>query len=306
MADEGIAERLAGLVALSSGEARLDTLIRLTCGRALSLPPLPVEVDLIDGASECDSVVAAFAEQFTVDVSGVGENQRAQFVSALGTNAFRVTVAIFIADFVPRVWAGLEALGMGKPGNGGAVRWDHDTDPIEALLNDFVPAVARLRAVDPVTTEVVRLRGATQHNCRLCKSLRDSTALEAGGSESLYGEIERYESSEVCGRVDLDTVGDHVGGGGGGAGALQRGRGVRADAGCDAQREQQDRGVAGGRRAACVGGDGAVPDRRGRADGVRELASAARQRCVLCARVRSDKSATAAEGAYATIGAAKL
>jgi alkylhydroperoxidase family enzyme len=85
---------------------------------------------------------------------------------------------------------------MGKPGNGGAVPWDHDTDPIEALLNDFVPAVARLRAVDPVTTEVVRLRGATQHNCRLCKSLRDSTALEAGGSESLYGEIERYESSE--------------------------------------------------------------------------------------------------------------
>jgi alkylhydroperoxidase family enzyme len=59
-----------------------------------------------------------------------------------------------------------------------------------------VPAVARLRALDPVTTEVVRLRGAVQHNCRLCKSLREGNALDAGGSESLYGDIERFETSE--------------------------------------------------------------------------------------------------------------
>jgi alkylhydroperoxidase family enzyme len=187
--------RLAGLVALSSGDTRLDTLIRLTCSRALSLPPLPSEVDLIDGRSDCDAVVAAFAEQFTVDVSGIGENQRAQLTSALGKNAFRTVVAIFIADFVPRVWAGLEALGMGKPGNRGTPDWDHDTDPIDALLNGFVPAVARLRALDPVTTEVVRLRGAAQHNCRLCKSRREGNALDAGGSESLYDDIERYETS---------------------------------------------------------------------------------------------------------------
>lgn len=181
---------------MSSGDSRLDTLIRLTCGRALALPPLPSEVDLIDGTSEREAVVAAFAEQFTVDVSGIGENQRAQFVAALGKNAFRVTVAIFIADFVPRVWAGLEALGMGKPGNGGTPAWDHDTDPIGALLNDFAPAVARLRGLDPVTTEVVRLRGAAQHNCRLCKSRREGNALDAGGSESLYGDIESFETSE--------------------------------------------------------------------------------------------------------------
>jgi alkylhydroperoxidase family enzyme len=195
VADERIPERLAGLVAMSSGDTRLDTVIRLTCGRALSLPPLPVEVDLFDGASDHQAVVAAFAEQFTVDVTGIGEHQRARFVAALGENAFRVVVAIFIADFVPRAWAGLEALGMGKPGNGGTPDWDHDTDPVGALLNGFVPAVARLRALDPVMTEVVRLRGATQHNCRLCKSLRDSTALDSGGSESLYAEIEQYERS---------------------------------------------------------------------------------------------------------------
>jgi alkylhydroperoxidase family enzyme len=196
VADEGIPDQLAGLVAMSSGDTRLDTLMRLTCGRALSLPPLPSEVDLICGTSDREAVVAAFAEQFTVDVSGINESQRAQLLSALGKNAFRAVVAIFIADFVPRVWAGFEAPGMAKAGSGGPVEWDHDTDPIGALLNDFMPAVARLRALDPVTTEVVRLRGAAQHNCRLCKSLREGNALDAGGSELLYADIERYETSE--------------------------------------------------------------------------------------------------------------
>jgi hypothetical protein len=180
---------------MSSGDERLDTLVRLTCGRALSLPPLPTKVDLIDGTSDRESVVVAFAEQFATDVSGIGAHQREQLLSALGDNAFRTATAIFIADFVPRVWAGLDALGMGRPGNGSAVAWDDDTDPTRPLLKGFAPAVARLRELDPVTTEVVRLRGAVQHNCRLCKSRREGYALDAGGSESLYAEIEYFETS---------------------------------------------------------------------------------------------------------------
>jgi len=191
-----VADRLAGLVAMSSGDGRLDTLIRLTCGRALSLPPLPTEVDLLDEHTVGESVVAAFAEQFAIDVSGIGANQRKQLLATLGDNAFRAVTAIFIADFVPRVLAGFNALDLGEPGNGGEVVWDHETDPTKALLKGFVPAVARLRAIDPVTTEVVRLRGAVQHNCRLCKSRREGNALDAGGSESLYAEIERYETSD--------------------------------------------------------------------------------------------------------------
>lgn len=195
MADEGITERLAGLVAMSSGDTRLDTLIRLTCGRALSLPPLPMEVDLIDGTSERDAVVGAFTEQFAVDVTGIEENQRTGLLSTLGNNAFRAVVAIFITDFLPRVWSGFEALGMGKPGNGDLVEWDHDMDPVAAVLNDFLPAVARLRKLDPVTTEVARLRGVA-----------------------------------VCGRADLDAVTHRFGRRGGGAGAFHRGGGIRADA----------------------------------------------------------------------------
>lgn len=192
---EAVFQQLSRLVAMSSGDQRLDTVIRLTCGRALRLAPLPVEVDLFDEKSDCESVVAAFAEQFATDVSGIGENQRTQFVSALGDRAFRVVSAIFVADFVPRVWAGFAALGLGKPGNGAQVDWDHETDPSAALLGEFVPKVAQLRKLDPVTTEVVRLRGAAAHQCRLCRSLREGGALDAGGSEELYGDIEDFESS---------------------------------------------------------------------------------------------------------------
>ncbi len=47
-----------------------------------------------------------------------------------------------------------------------------------------------------MTTEVVRLRGAAQHNCRLCKSRRETNALDAGGTEDLYGQIEQFESAD--------------------------------------------------------------------------------------------------------------
>jgi alkylhydroperoxidase family enzyme len=77
----------------------------------------------------------------------------------------------------------------------GSVTWDHTTDPSDAVFNDFLPEVARLRELDALTSEVVRLRGAAQHNCRLCKSLRETTALDAGGSETLYGDIEHFEAS---------------------------------------------------------------------------------------------------------------
>jgi alkylhydroperoxidase family enzyme len=101
---------------------------------------------------------------------------------------------------VPRVRAGLEAWGVGAAYHdwvSGPVAGDHTTEPSDVVFNDFLPAVARMRALDPVTAELVRLRGAAQHNCRLCKSLRESTALDAGGTEDLYGDIERYEDSPV-------------------------------------------------------------------------------------------------------------
>jgi alkylhydroperoxidase family enzyme len=192
-------DQLTQLVALSPDDGRATSLIRRVCAETLALPPLPSEVEAADG-SDGEVVLADFAEQFSVDVSMIGDEQRSQLWAALGDNAFGVVVQMYIADFVPRVRAGLEALGVGDQYLGwtdGRIDWDHTTDPSDAVFNGFLPAVARLRDLDALISEVVRLRGAAQHNCRLCKSLRETTALNAGGSETLYGDIEHFEASAL-------------------------------------------------------------------------------------------------------------
>jgi alkylhydroperoxidase family enzyme len=186
---------LTRLVALSPGDGRLTALIRRVCGQTLGLPALPAEAD---PASDNDGVITDFAEQFSMDVSTIGGEQRSKIWKALGDSTFGAVVQMYIADFVPRVRVGLEALGVGDEYLGWVaepVAWDHATDPSDLVFNTFLPTVARLRELDALTAEVVRLRGATQHNCRLCKSLRETTALNAGGTETLYEDIERFEES---------------------------------------------------------------------------------------------------------------
>jgi alkylhydroperoxidase family enzyme len=182
------------LVALSPGDGRLTSLIRQTCSAALSLPPLPLPESVDGPASDSEAVVADFAEQFSMDVSAIGDEQRTRLSGALGASLFEAVVLMFVADLVPRVRAGVAALGIAKPD--GPVVWDHDSDPADVLFNRFLPSVARRRALDPVTSELVRLRGASQHNCRLCKSVREGGALDAGGSEELYAQIDRYETAD--------------------------------------------------------------------------------------------------------------
>ena len=171
-------------------------LIRATCAGALSLPALPSELAVAQAESDIESVVADFAEQFSIDVSSVTDAQRAALTGALGRDSFGAVVQMYIADFLPRVAAGLTALEQPVDWLPDQPMWDAGIDASGVVFNHLLPGIARLRSLDPVTTEVVRLRGAVAHNCRLCKSLRDSTALDAGGSESLYDDIERYQDSE--------------------------------------------------------------------------------------------------------------
>jgi alkylhydroperoxidase family enzyme len=193
-------EELTRLVALSPGDGRTAALIRRVCAETLALAPLPAEVTVGGPGSDAEAVVADFAEQFSTDVSMIGGEQRSRLWNTLGDGIFGTVVQMYVADFVPRVRAGLEALGVGDEylgWVGGSVSWDHATDPSDAVFNSFLPTVARLRELDALTSEVVRLRGAAQHNCRLCKSLRETTALDAGGSETLYGGIEHFEASAL-------------------------------------------------------------------------------------------------------------
>jgi alkylhydroperoxidase family enzyme len=191
-------DELTRLVALSPGDGRTTALIRRVCAQTLGLPALPAEAEVSGPGKDAEAVIADFAEQFSIDVSTIGGEQRSKLWKVLGDSTFSTVVQMYIADFVPRVRAGLQALGVGHEYLGwtvGPVLWDHATDPSDIVFNDFLPTVARQRELDALTAEVVRLRGAAQHNCRLCKSLRETTALDAGGSETLYGDIEKFEAS---------------------------------------------------------------------------------------------------------------
>ena len=56
---------------------------------------------------------------------------------------------------------------------------DVPADPM-AAVDQLMRATGRLRSLDPVLRELVRLRGARHHQCRRCQSVRSVAALEAG------------------------------------------------------------------------------------------------------------------------------
>ncbi|GBG40092.1 carboxymuconolactone decarboxylase family protein [Mycobacterium montefiorense] len=197
---EDLLTRLVALSPGSPGDGRLVGLARRVCAQTMSLQPLPVEVEADEPASEAEIVAAEFAEQFSADVSAITDDQRSRLFKSLGDSTFNVVVATYIADLLPRVRAGLEVLGVGEQYLGwtrGPIEWDHASEPSDVMFNDFLPAVGAMRALDPVTSELVRLRGAAAHNCRLCKSVREGRALDAGGSETLYDDIAQFESSTL-------------------------------------------------------------------------------------------------------------
>lgn len=68
---------------------------------------------------------------------------------------------------------------------------------LEGAIAEFAAAAVRADSVDPIITELVRLRCAQYHDCRLCGSLRDQAALDNGFDESLQRQIGHYESSSL-------------------------------------------------------------------------------------------------------------
>ncbi len=54
----------------------------------------------------------------------------------------------------------------------------------------FLLEVAKLSALDPVTSELVRLRGARAHDCRLCQSRRSVSAIDQAGRSDLFDETD--------------------------------------------------------------------------------------------------------------------
>ena len=130
-------------------------------GRSVLAAHAPSVVPALDAvlaiapASLDNPDVRAFAEQVALDVSVVAD-LRPAFLAATGPAAFDVVQRIWAHDVPPRALAVLDQV---YGASAGAPVPPVAGDPWP-LLEELMRAVARLDALDPVTTELVRLRGA--------------------------------------------------------------------------------------------------------------------------------------------------
>ncbi len=188
---------LGGLVALwpaAVSEVDLAT-IRMVAAEGLGLTPLRRPPTGPRRRLEVpNTAVMSFAEQFAADVTEITDKGRSAWLTAMGSDAFDATLAVYVADFVPRVRAMLDTLfGPEVWFDTALVRSAH----ARKVVDEFIHEVALLDRVDPVTTELVRLRGARHHQCRVCMNRRDLTAVRAGADAAVFAEIDDYRRSSL-------------------------------------------------------------------------------------------------------------
>ena len=76
--------------------------------------------------------------------------------------------------------------------------------PVDVAYEEFAATAVLQDAVDPVITELVRLRCARHHDCRLCGSLREVNAREAGLDEArIDAVLEAPEAADEATAVAL-------------------------------------------------------------------------------------------------------
>lgn len=147
--------------------------------------------------SAADRAALTMAEQFLLDVSAVDDAQRADLHRELGDGSVVLVNALYAIDAELRLRAvtsqlfGSDLLAPLAP--------QLDVEMRDAL-NLVTRRVTVLDAVDPLTTELVRLRVARLHQCRICQSLRHVDALASGGDEDLFDRIDDYERADLSER----------------------------------------------------------------------------------------------------------
>jgi len=177
-------------VAARSVPATIGAPVRAAIGAILGVPP----GERIEVAADARTAACVqFAEQFVVDVAGLTDDQRNSMMAAMGNDAFAFVQFVYVADVFTRARIAIEML------FGDRLEAVDPVDPVDAdsgagdalwpLLERFMQQVALRSALDPLITELVRLRGAQVHNCRLCQSRRSVKALDAAPDAAVFEHI---------------------------------------------------------------------------------------------------------------------
>jgi alkylhydroperoxidase family enzyme len=182
-------------------ECSLDAAISIPMRSAIAAI-LGVPFDAGDTSPAADPRAPAcieFTEQFVVDVAGITDSQRQAMFAAMGADAFTFVQTLFVADVFTRARIAVGKL-FHEPFAEAAEDTSVDGAQLWPLLEQFMRQVAMMRALDPLTTELVRLRGARVHNCRLCQSRRSVKALDAAGDARVFDELDPGQASGISAR----------------------------------------------------------------------------------------------------------
>lgn len=130
------------------------------------------------------SDAVAFAEQMVVDVAAMTTDVRAAGMAELGADAPTFVLAVWMEDMMLRGGTAWREM-FGE-------EWHPMSPSVEvdpwAAHKKFLLEVAKLSALDPMTSELVRLREARAHDCRLCQSRRSVSAIDQAGRSDLFDE----------------------------------------------------------------------------------------------------------------------
>ena len=150
-------------------------------------------------SNEEERDILAFVDQFVIDVSNMTDEQRdglSRHVPATELKPF--VSAFYVTEFSQRLSLMAQQLDLSLPP--GRDPESAGTDVVQAL-RDYQAAVMREFTLDPMTTEMVRLRCARVHNCQICKTLRLDRAHSVGVDESMTAKVDFYEQSDLSPRL---------------------------------------------------------------------------------------------------------
>ena len=156
-----------------------------------------------------------FAEQFVLDVSNITEADVAGLARHLGTGQSQEFVtALYVTEctqrleiVAPALLGGSAAELTGCAATVSQVSALHRNDDalggLTTALERYQEAVVLGTALDPVVTEMVRLRCARTHGCRICKTLRLIDARQVGVDDTMTAKIDFYEQSDLDERIKI-------------------------------------------------------------------------------------------------------
>jgi alkylhydroperoxidase family enzyme len=152
-------------------------------------------------SSDAERSCAEAIEQFIIDVAALTDAQRDGVFAALGSRTYPFFQTLYVRDLDFRFRSAMAQL-FGEPAGvpaGADPGQEHGAEPPDLWpsLDKFLNDVAALDALDPVTTELIRLRGARAHNCRICQSRREVAAINGGADETTFDKIDFYETSDL-------------------------------------------------------------------------------------------------------------